>query len=81
MAHSSPKFRVVKVRLDPKNGENAVHRSVPYETAADAHAEANRSAERYPESEFNLSDKTWLVKGHDGRGIRIYVEPRYVGDD
>ena len=74
MENSKVRFKVVELRLDPKNGEDGVHRSVQYATAVDAHAEAKRSAESYPESEFNPTDSTWLVKGHDGRGIRIYVE-------
>ena len=86
MVNSKVRFKVVEVRLDSKNGENAVRGGIPHETAADAHAEAKRSAESYPQSEFNPADNTWLVKGHDGRSIRIYVEreetqPRYVGDD
>ena len=74
MANSKVRFKVVEMRLDQKHEGGAVHGGVPQETAANAHAEAKRSAERYPESKFNPADKTWLVKGHDGRSIRIYVE-------
>jgi hypothetical protein len=70
MAHAIPKFKVVKVRLDPENGEYPLHGSVSHETAPDAHAEAKRSAESYPQSAFNPADNTWLVKGRDGRRIR-----------
>jgi hypothetical protein len=45
MAHSKAKFKVVEVKLDPKNGEDAVYGSVPYETEADAHPAAEQSAE------------------------------------
>ncbi len=74
MAQSRAKFKVVEVQLDPKEGEDAVHGSVPYETEADARAAAERSAQSYPEREFNPADNSWLVKGHDGRRIWIYVD-------
>jgi hypothetical protein len=58
-------WQVIEESLDSKSGEHPVRPSAPYKTEA--------AAQSNPLRQYDPTDKSWLVKGGDGRRIRMYV--------